>query len=89
MLDRRDVASARASTAYEVVERLRPAFLGTGRGNAVAVYSDGVPVGGALALRDIPARRVQAIIYFDGADATRRWGPGNEGGAILVITDRK
>lgn len=88
ILARREIASVRAATAYEVVQRLRPRALRGAGGRTVAVYSDGVPVGGVLALRDIPARRVRAIIIFDAAEATRRWGPGNEGGALLVITGR-
>lgn len=88
-----EIARASVATAYDAVQRLRPAFLRTrGRGSfrfdpqQAVVYLDGTPIGGPDALRRINSTDVHAIRYLRGPDATTRYGTGHEGGAILVET---
>ena len=89
-----EIAKSNASTAYDAIERLRPAFLRT-RGAqslqnptpvAPLVYLDGMRYGGVAALAQIPAMGIISIQYLSALDASQRFGLGNEGGAILVST---
>ncbi len=50
------------------------------------VYQDGMPVGGAGALRQIAVDEIKSIQYFDGISATLRWGTDHGNGALLVRT---
>lgn len=89
-----EIASSNAGNAYEVIERLRPAFLRTrgaqSFGNAPPpsplVYLDGMRYGPLASLTQIPAMGVVSIQYLSALDASQRFGLGNEGGAILVVT---
>ena len=90
-----EIERSSVATAYDAVQRLRPAFLRTrGRGSIrfgaqqAVVYLDDTPIGGPDALRRINARDVMSIRYLRGPDATTRFGTGHEGGAILVTTKR-
>jgi hypothetical protein len=80
-----------AQDAYQVVKRLRPMWLtmrGGGSMNSrvadIAVYVNGVRMGGPDALRDIPRTGVVEMRFLRGTDATQRFGTGHESGAILV-----
>jgi hypothetical protein len=77
--------------AYQLVNRLRPLWLtkrGVGSINLpaaeVAVYLNGMRIGGPDALRDIPRTGVLEMRFLRGTDATQRFGTGHENGAILV-----
>ena len=74
-----------ASTAMEVVRRLRPAWL-LARGNPV-VYVDNVRrPGGVDALFNVPVGQIRLLEFIGAADATTRWGTGHTGGVIQVLT---
>lgn len=83
-----------AKTAYDVIQRLRPQFLrtrpsGSMQNNApvpIKVYVDGSLRGGTYVLRDLLSHAIVSITYFDGSDATTRFGTNHENGAILVKT---
>jgi hypothetical protein len=91
---------AEASTAYDVVSRLRPEFLRTrGPRSAAAgklteqptitVFLDGVesgPVERTLYL--IPATEVFEIRLYRAADAVTKYGTRHTGGVIAVTTKR-
>jgi hypothetical protein len=86
-------ASTDAHDAYELVKRLRPLWLtmrGVGSINLpvaeLAVYVNGVRMGGPDALRDIPRTDVAEMRFLRGTDATQRFGTGHENGAILVTS---
>ena len=85
-----EVAAAHVQSAYDAVSQLRPSFLatqgGTTRTHAVQVVVDGVPQGGAGALRNIQAGEVVEIRRMYASEATMRWGTGYTGGAIVVRT---
>ena len=90
-----EIAEVDALTAYEAVERLKPAFLRRGRVNMQddtrtypIVYLDAMRFGGIDDLRRIRTADVYRIEYLSGSDATTRFGTGHTGGALLVTTFR-
>ncbi len=90
-----DIQQAGSSTVYDVVQRLRPAWLrtrsvGTTRSTPqyAVVYLDGARIGGLESLRRVNSTDVQTIRYLSGPDATTRYGTGHEGGAILMETKK-
>ncbi|MGH7501832.1 MAG: hypothetical protein ACREL7_08760 [Longimicrobiales bacterium] len=90
-----ELVTVRVSTAYEIVERLRPAFL-RGRGQTSlssdsqfpVVYVDGMRQGGLDSLRRVAAQDVGEIRYLTARDATTRYGTGHPAGVIEVVTRR-
>lgn len=89
-----EIGTTAASSAYEVVSRLRPEWLRR-RGQIsmrdpsageVVVYLDGVRYGGARSLEGIRAEIVEQMEFLDSSEATMRFGTGHAGGAILVRT---
>ena len=89
-----DIRDSNAPTAYEVVSRLRPAWLrkrgvaSVNNEGGIKVYQDGMPFGGLAALRQISATGVQSIEFLDGMRATQRFGTDHGNGVILVTTRR-
>jgi hypothetical protein len=89
-----EIARSNASTAYEAVERLRPAFLRTRGPQSLQnsepptpnVYVDGMKYGTLASLAQLPALGIISIQYLSALDASQRFGIGNEGGAIVVTT---
>lgn len=87
-----EIAEANLPTAFDVVDRLRRPWLRrSGAGAEVAVYMDERNIGGAAALRDIPATTVAELQYVTHEDAVRRWGGGMGGvrGAVIVVIPRR
>lgn len=89
---REQIAEPRFSSAYDVVRALRSNWLSS-RGDAsirlrteVQVYLDGVHLGGVEMLQGISTPAIQYIRYFNGTDATTRWGIGHGRGVIYVGT---
>lgn len=75
-----------ASTAMEVVRRLRPAWL-LARGADPVVYVDNVRrPGGVDALFNVPVGQIRLLEFIGAGDATTRWGTGHTGGVIQVVT---
>lgn len=88
------ILRSEATNAYEVIERLKPNFLAS-RGpislhdptaGAATVYLDDVPYGPIASLTSIPAGDVAIIRMYRASEATFRFGTGNAGGVIDVIT---
>jgi len=85
-----------AKTAYDVVQRLRPAFLRKRPGGSlttkepaqIQVYVDGTLRGSVYVLREIISEGIVEIRYMNGPDATTRYGTGHENGAITVKTGK-
>ena len=80
-----------ASTAYDLVQRLRPNFLRargtdpqTKRQEFAKVYVNGMRYGELASLRQITAGNIREIRFLIGPEATMRFGIGHEGGVILV-----
>ncbi|MBV9108040.1 MAG: hypothetical protein JO306_01380 [Gemmatimonadetes bacterium] len=80
------------ANAYELVRALRPGWLRGNRGDTglnadpVAVIRDGMPMGSLGALRDLSLESVKEMHFYDGMEATQRWGTGHSAGAIVVTT---
>jgi len=92
LITRDEVVEAGISDAFQLVQKLRPAWLQK-RGSTsftqegdVRVYLDGTHVGDREALRGIMTIDIESIEYLDAGRATFRFGAGNEHGAILVTT---
>ncbi|MEO7041548.1 MAG: hypothetical protein ABI035_04735 [Gemmatimonadaceae bacterium] len=86
-----------ATDAYDVVAALRPNFLHSrGRESAdprvapvpVRVYVDDTSYGDANSLRGIPIGQIEEIRFYQSYDAQQKFGTGNAGGVIQVVTKR-
>lgn len=86
-----------ATNAYDVVAALRPTFLHSrGRESSdprippvpVKVYLDNASYGDVSSLRGIPIEQIEAIRFYESSDAQYKFGTGNAGGVIQVITKR-
>jgi len=81
----------RYPTAFEAVQTLRSQWL-RGRapgdldtpGGAVDVYRDGIEVGAVDELRSMSTESIAYIRYYNGIQASQRWGLGHENGVIYV-----
>lgn len=89
-----EIESLNVSTAYEVIQQLRPHFL-QGRGQSSiqdpgssmpVVYVNGVRYGPPSMLQGIRAMDLREIRYLSASDATTRYGTGHVGGVIEVDT---
>jgi hypothetical protein len=83
------IAASGGATAWDVVDKLhRRWFRDQLSGKDVTVYEDDQSVGGGDRLRNYPVRDVAQLQYVEGQSAVRRWGPGLEGGVIVVTRNR-
>jgi outer membrane cobalamin receptor len=97
LITEEEVEASKASTAYEVIEKLRANFLSY-RGETSfdkaqsrpypVVYVDGQEYGSLASLRTIPASQVSTIQLYRSWEATTKFGSGNMGGVIAVTTRR-
>ncbi|MDX1674563.1 MAG: Plug domain-containing protein [Longimicrobiales bacterium] len=96
VLTQQQIQEVRATNAYEAVERLKAHWLRSTtptsplnqqrRTMRVMVYLDGQRVGYVDQLRRVEVAAIKYIQYYTPAEASARWGFGNGGGAILVVT---
>jgi hypothetical protein len=75
---------------YDAVDALRPRWLRP-RGpdsfsspTQVVVYSDGVRLGGVEELRGFGTLQILWVRYYDGLEASARWGLGHGQGVIHI-----
>ena len=92
MITRTEIDEAGPSSAYDLVQKLRPIWLRK-RGNTsftrntdVVVYLDGVAMGDREALRSLSTPEIESLEFLDARRATVRFGEGHTAGAILVKT---
>ena len=85
-----EITAANLPTAYDLVERLRRAWLRKDAltGGDVSVYMDLQMIGGAEKLRDIPSPDVAGMEYLPNSEAVRKWGSDVKG-SVIVITRRR
>ena len=89
-----EIRESSATTAYEVVSRLRPAWLrkrgmsSLNREGTILVYRDGLRMGSPEALRQLNVSDIASISYMDGMEATQRFGTDHGNGVIAVSTRR-
>jgi len=91
-LTRDQVLTASSGNVYDAILALRTNWL-TPRGvdsfNApgqVQAYVDNVRLDGVESLRAVHVNDVESVRYFDGTEATARWGLDHGHGAIYVST---
>ena len=92
-----EIDSAHASTAYDVIHKLRPQFL-TSRGKLSLdpgvppalprVYVDEQFFGDASTLRAIPAGTIESMRYYSAGEAQYKYGHDNAAGVIAITTKR-
>ncbi|MGH7458260.1 MAG: hypothetical protein ACREKN_04135 [Longimicrobiaceae bacterium] len=91
-ITREQIEASTATSAYQLVQTLRPRWLRK-RGSQsfanegdIMVYFDNARMGDPASLRQIPVNAVGSISFFNAAAANFRWGPGHTHGVILVST---
>jgi hypothetical protein len=79
---------------YATIQALRPQWLQL-RGQTrlrnpgqVKVYLDDSLLGGPDLLKQITTRSISGVRYYDGLEASQRWGLDHDMGAIVVTTRR-
>ena len=90
-----EIVASFATTAYEVIRSLRPSFLSY-RGETSFdrrtsrpypnVYVDDQVFGTITILQSIPASDVSSIRLYRSAEAVTKFGTGNAGGVISIVT---
>ena len=91
-----EIKATKATTLYEVVERLHPEWLSS-RGpktlggatgqidTGVQVYIDTQAAGTVEVLRQFPITSAALLKYYSAADAQTRFGLGNLNGVIQIV----
>lgn len=89
-----EIAGVNAVTVYDIVQRLRPAWLLRSRPNPalpnqfLIIYVDGQRLGAGIdALRTLPVRSAYSVEFLSPTKAQGRFGPGHNIGAIEVLTN--
>lgn len=91
-----EIDASGASSAYDVIRKLRAHFLSYRGETSVrrtsspyaTVYLDGQEYGDISMLRTIPAVQIATIRLYRSWEATTRFGTGNMGGVIAISTRR-
>ena len=92
VITREEMLKGNYSSIYDAVAAMRSMWLQP-RGvdsftnpSIVWVYVDGARVGDVSVLREMPPRLVNTVRFYDGPQATSRWGVDNAAGVIHVST---
>ena len=89
-----EIAKSAASNGYEVIRKLRANFfsnrgrtsvMGTSNSDPT-VYVDDQAYGPISSLKTIPASQIAMIRLYRSWEATTKYGTGNMGGVIAVVT---
>jgi hypothetical protein len=94
-ITRADLDAAGTATVYDVVARMRPAYLrsrgptsvvnATARSAAVVFVND-AEFGDRESLRRFPASRIEEVRYYSGPEATTKFGSAYGAGVIALKT---
>jgi hypothetical protein len=95
VITREDIEAVSVSNAYDAIARLRPQFLNSHGKTTIYGSDTGYPqvylnhqrYGDLQSLRTLDVNGITEIHYYNGTEATTRFGSGNVSGAIEVITD--
>lgn len=93
-LTEEEVKATNYTDAYSMVQALRPQWLSRrgetsfGRSAPVLIYLDDQRYGLVDALKSISKNQIASIRYYNGIEATDRWGLDHGSGAIQVRTLR-
>lgn len=95
VISQEEIAESGATNMYEVVQRLRPAWLHGGGasnlgggGTGIVVYQGNTPLGGLDALRQMAPGYAEALRFMDGPEASNTLpglGSRRVAGAIVVV----
>jgi hypothetical protein len=89
LISEAELAEVTEPDAYDIVRRLRPAWLqARGMGAEPVVYLDDIRLGGPDELRNVYLDQIKEIRFISASDATTRWGTDHTGGVIQVIQER-
>lgn len=94
VITREDIENANVYNAYDAVSRLRPQFLNSHGATTISGGDTGYPkvylnhqfYGDLQSLRNIDVHGISEIHYYNGPEASTRFGLGNVSGAIEVTT---
>jgi hypothetical protein len=94
VITREDIQSVNVLNAYDAISRLRPQFLNSHGSTTITGRDTGYPnvylnhqlYGDIQSLRNIDVHAISEIHYYNGSEASTRFGLGNVSGAIEVIT---
>jgi hypothetical protein len=92
------VKSGMGGNAYDVISRLRPAFLvsrgqttltnGTGATSYPTIYVDGLLYGDITTLKSLDAAQIGEVRMYQAWEAQTKFGMGNNGGVIAISSRR-
>lgn len=92
LITREQIQELQSTTAYDAIKALRGTWLNVHGPEsfrypqAVQVYLDGTHMGDASVLASIGTPPIQFIRYYNGQEATARWGIDHGAGAIYIST---
>lgn len=92
LLIRAQIEESTQSNAFDLVRQERPGWLRIRGPNSInhnqplAIYLDGVRLGGPETLTTIPIMAVERMQYLGASEAQTRYGLNNTQGAIAVTT---
>jgi hypothetical protein len=96
VISQEEIAASGATNLYEVVQRLRPAWLHRGSasnlgggGTGYVVYQNTTPLGSLDALRQMSPGYAESLRFLDGTEASNTLpglGSRRVAGAIVVVT---
>ena len=95
MITEDEVVASFATTAFELIHSLRPSFLSyrgeTSFNRATSrpypnIYVDDQPFGTVSILHSIPASDVSSVRLYRSGEAMTKYGTGNAGGVIAIVT---
>ena len=88
-----EITESGAINAYDAIVMLRANFFTTrgktsfaGKAPLPTVYVDGIAYGEVASLKNISAKEVSSIRFYQPWEATTKFGTGNMGGVIEVMT---
>ncbi|MEO8910043.1 MAG: hypothetical protein ABI408_07440 [Gemmatimonadaceae bacterium] len=95
VITRADIEKSNVFNVYDAVSQLRPAFLNFRGSTTISGSDTGYPrvylnhqfYGDLQSLRALDVHGVSEIHYYNGTEASTRFGLGNVSGVIEVITD--
>jgi hypothetical protein len=95
VITREEIATSHMYNVYDVIGTLRPAFFHShgpttftpGDNGLPKVYLNHMLYGDIESLKTMEVTGIQEIHYYNGTEASNRFGLGNVSGAIEVITD--
>ena len=88
-----EIQNSGESTAYDVVQSLRPLWLNKRGAQSIQfdtdilVYMGTAQIGALPALRQIPAATIASMEFLDAKAANYRFGMGHPNGAIVLSTE--